>query len=256
MFDLSEKVALVTGAGQGVGVGIAKALAAQNATIVVNDLIETRALATVETINRSGGTAIPMVFDVCDFDAVTAAVATSVNSLGSIDIMINNAGVPEAMDVRKFRDTVPADWQRYIDINLYGVMNCCRATIASMIERKWGRVITISSGAAISGMSLGVSSYAAGKGGAISFMRHLAIENARYGITANTVALGLMNNNEDEEHSRETNSDVTRSLAKTIPVGRLGKARDVGALCVYLASDEAAWMTGQTLELNGGSHTG
>lgn len=190
MFDLNGKVALVTGAGQGVGAGIAKALAAQHATVIVNDLLEARAEATAAAISRSAGAAIPVVFDVSDYEAVSNAVDACEQSVGPVDILINNAGVPEGMGLRKFSDTVPAEWRRFIDINLYGVMNCCHATIAKMIERNWGRVITISSGAAICGLSMGVSSYAAGKGGAISFMRHLAIENARHGITANTVALG------------------------------------------------------------------
>jgi NAD(P)-dependent dehydrogenase (short-subunit alcohol dehydrogenase family) len=126
-------------------------------------------------------------------------------------------------------------------------MNCARAVIDGMCERGFGRVITISSGAGSIGLALGVSAYAAGKGGGISFMRHLAIESARSGVTANTIAIGLIDNQLEPE--------VTKHLAASIPVGRLGTPEDVGALCVYLASNEAAWITGQTLQLNGGSHT-
>jgi NAD(P)-dependent dehydrogenase (short-subunit alcohol dehydrogenase family) len=118
--------------------------------------------------------------------------------------------------------------------------------IGTMVERGWGRVITISSGAGTIGIPIGVSTYGAGKGGAIAFMRHLAVENARLGVTANTVALGLM---------QPGSEDSTAALARQIPVGRTGRPDDVGPLCVYLASDEASWITGQTIELNGGSVT-
>ncbi len=116
-----------------------------------------------------------------------------------------------------------------------------------MCERGFGRVITISSGAGITGLHIGVSPYAAGKGGAIAFMRHLAAENARYGVTANSLALGLM---------QPENTAAVEALARQIPVGRTGTPDDVGAACVYLASDEAAWMTGQTLHLDGGATFG
>jgi len=146
-----------------------------------------------------------------------------------------------------FRETEPESWRPYIDVNLYGVMNCCRAVINGMVERGFGRIITISSGAGTTGLALGVSPYAAGKGGGISFMRHLALENAAHGVTANTVALGLINN--------QRNPAATQHLAKVVPVGRLGEPEDVGALCAYLASKEAGWLTAQTLQINGGSTT-
>jgi 3-oxoacyl-[acyl-carrier protein] reductase len=120
--------------------------------------------------------------------------------------------------------------------------------IEGMCERGFGRVVTISSGAGQVGLPIGVSLYGAGKGGAIAFMRHLAVELARSGVTANTLALGLMSNAGD--------ADATRGLAGTIPVGRLGTPEDVGAAVVYLASAEAGWLTGQTIGLNGGSVTG
>jgi NAD(P)-dependent dehydrogenase (short-subunit alcohol dehydrogenase family) len=164
--------------------------------------------------------------------------------LGSVDILVNNAGVPAGMDLQPFRNTQPADWRPYVDLNLYGVMNCSRAVIDGMCERGHGRIITISSGAGTIGLALGVSSYAAGKGGGISFMRHLAIENAPHGVTANSLAIGIMRNTADEA--------LNAQLAKGVPVGRPGEPADIAAACVYLASDEASWLTGQTIELNGG----
>jgi 3-oxoacyl-[acyl-carrier protein] reductase len=146
----------------------------------------------------------------------------------------------------QFRDSDPASWRPAIDVNLFGVLNCCHAVIGGMCDRGWGRVITISSGAGAVGLKIGVSAYGAGKGGSIGFMRHLAVESAASGVTANTLALGLM---------PTPNPSVTESLRRQIPVGRVGSPEDVGALCVYLASEEASWMTGQTIHLNGGAVT-
>jgi NAD(P)-dependent dehydrogenase (short-subunit alcohol dehydrogenase family) len=153
----------------------------------------------------------------------------------------------------KFRDLPRNEWDPYIDVNLYGVLNCTKAVIDGMCERKWGRIITISSGAGTEGLNIGVSIYGAGKGAGISFMRHLAVENAGDGVTANTLALGLMERN--DPGITEDQRTVTAKIAKTVPVGRLGTGTDVGYACVYLASNEASWITGQTISLNGGSVT-
>jgi NAD(P)-dependent dehydrogenase (short-subunit alcohol dehydrogenase family) len=247
MFDLSGRVALVTGAGQNQGAGIARALAAQGAAVAVNDLHAARAERVAAEIAASGGRAIAAPFDVTDFAAVTSAVARVGSALGPVDVLVNNAGIPEGMGVAQFRATRPDAWRPYIDVNIYGVMNCVRAVLEGMCARGFGRIVTIASGAGQAGLALGVSAYAAGKGGQIAFMRHIALENARSGVTANTLALGLMSN--------AGGSEVTAALAKTVPVGRLGTPEDVGAACVFLASNEASWLTGQTIGLNGGNLT-
>ena len=247
MFDLGGRVALVTGGGQNQGAGIARALASQGAAVAVNDLHGERAEAVAKEIVGRGGRALAAPFDVTDHAAVGAGVARVARELGPIDVLVNNAGVPEGMGIAQFREMDPALWRGYVDLNLYGVLHCCKAVIDAMCGRGFGRVITISSGAGQTGLALGVSLYAAGKGGAIAFMRHLALETARFGVTVNTLALGLMSN--------AGGADVTAALAKTIPVGRLGTPEDVGAACVYLASTEAGWMTGQTILVNGGYTT-
>lgn len=240
MFDLSGKVALITGAGQGVGAGIAGVLASAGADVVVNDFHADRAEGVASSI---GGRALP--FDVADLDSVTAAV----DSIGRVDILVNNAGIPPSMRPVQFRDLDPAEWAPYVDVNLYGVLNCVKATINGMCDRKWGRVITISSGAGTTGLGIGVSVYAAGKGAGISFMRHLAVECGKFGVTANTLALGLM------ERKEGADATVTKGLERGIPAGRLGSGEDVGYACAYLASVEASWISGQTIGLNGGSVT-
>jgi 3-oxoacyl-[acyl-carrier protein] reductase len=242
MFDLTGRTALVTGAGQNVGAGIARMLAAQGATVAVNDYVAERAQATVDEIVAAGGKAVAAPFDVTDWDAVTAAV----EAVGPVDILVNNAGNggAEGMRPQPFREMDPAAWEGPIRVNLYGVLHCCRAVVNGMCERGWGRIITISSGAGTNGVAIGVSPYSAGKGGGLSFTRTLALEVARSGVTANTVALGLMQLKDPE---------VTGHLARAIPVGRTGTPEDVGAACVWLASDEASWVTAQTIEINGGS---
>jgi NAD(P)-dependent dehydrogenase (short-subunit alcohol dehydrogenase family) len=239
IFDLSGRTALVTGAGQNVGAGIARMLAAQGAKVAVNDFVPERAAAVAEEI---GGVATP--FDVTDLDAVRAAVA----DLGPVDILVNNAGNGGVggMVPQSFREMEPSAWDGPVKVNLYGVLNCCKAVVDGMCERGWGRIITIGSGAGTAGVNIGVSPYSAGKGGGIAFTRTLALEVARTGVTANSLALGLMG---------MPDPTVTAQIAKSIPIGRTGTPEDIGAACVWLASDEAGWVTGQTIQINGGSIT-
>ena len=244
MFDLSERTALVTGAGRNIGAGIAQGLAAQGAHVVVNDCFAERAAAAADEITEAGGSASHAAFDVTDLDAVVAAVG----EIGTVDILVNNAGLAGPTDMRteQFRDMDPAEWRASVDVNLYGVMNCCHAVVDAMCERGWGRIITISSAAGTDGVAIGVSPYSAGKGGGLAFTRSLALEVARFGVTANTLALGLF---------ERKNREVTERFARAVPVGRTGRAEDVAAACAWLASDEAEWVTAQTIGINGGSLT-
>ena len=244
MFDLSGRTALVTGAGQNVGAGIARALARQGAFVAVNDLVAERAQETVDEIEAAGGKAVPAAFDVTDFAHVQAAIT----EIGTVDILVNNAGNggEHGMRPQPFVEMDPSAWEGPIRVNLYGVLHCCKAVVPGMCERGWGRIVTISSGAGTSGVNIGVSPYAAGKGGGLSFTRTLALEIARKGVTANTIALGLM---------QQKDPTVTQHLAKAIPVGRTGTPEDIAAACVWLASPEASWVTAQTIEVNGGSIT-
>ena len=246
MFDLTGKTALVTGSGQGVGLGIARTLIDAGAIVYINDLVADRAIAAA---NELGPNAKPLPFDVANFADVEAAIL----SADPIDILVNNAGIPPSMRAVKFRDLPRDEWGPYVDVNLYGVLNCVKAVLDGMCERNWGRIITISSGAGTQGLNIGVSIYGAGKGAGISFMRHIAMENAGDGVTANTLALGLMQR--DEPGISEDQRTVTAKIAKTVPAGRLGTGTDIGYACVYLASEEASWVTGQTIAINGGSAT-
>jgi NAD(P)-dependent dehydrogenase (short-subunit alcohol dehydrogenase family) len=244
MFDLSGKTALVTGAGQSNGRGVAKALALQGAHVLVNDAMADRARETVEKIEEVGGVASATPFDVTDREAVIAAIADR-----EVDILICNAGNGGVggMTPTQFIDLDPADWTGPVDVNVYGVMNCAHAVLRGMIDRGWGRIITISSGAGTVGVNIGVTPYSAGKGGGAAFTRSLALETARHGITCNSVALGLQAN--------AGGLDVTSRIEASVPVGRLGTPKDLAAICIYLASVEASYMTGQTIGMNGGRST-
>ena len=206
MFDLSGKVAVVTGAGQNVGAGIARALAAQGATVHVNDIVPERAAETVAQITAAGGAASVAPFDVTDYDEVTAAI----DDVGTVDILVNNAGNggAEGMGLVQFRESEPGGLERRHQREPVRCPPLLRgAVINGMCERGFGRVITISSGAGITGLHIGVSPYAAGKGGAISFMRHLASETARYGVTANSLALGHDAAGQRRRHRRARQAD-------------------------------------------------
>jgi NAD(P)-dependent dehydrogenase (short-subunit alcohol dehydrogenase family) len=234
------RVALVTGAGQGVGAGIATALASAGCRVLVNDLHPDRASAVASSM---GDAAEPLPFDVTDYAAVSAAFA----SARPIDVLVNNAGIPvDGFPQTPFASSDPAVWTRFVDLNLYGVMNCTHVALPGMIERGWGRVITISSEAGRHGLDIGVSLYGAAKAGALGLMRHVAVEVAPFGVTVNSVSLGLIGN---------VSSEWADRVARTVPRRRLGTPADIGAVVAFLASDEADWITGQVLPVNGGAYT-
>ncbi|MDE0215655.1 MAG: SDR family NAD(P)-dependent oxidoreductase [bacterium] len=244
MFELDGKTALVTGAGQNVGAGIASTLASQGAHVFVNDIVAARAGEVADAIGAAGHSAEALPFDVTDGDAVREAIADR-----PIDILVNNAGNggAQGMAVKPFAQTEPADWAGPLAVNLDGVMNSTHAVLSGMIERGWGRIIGVVSGAGTVGVNIGVAAYSAGKGGAAGLLRSVALEVAHTGVTVNSIALGLMSNTGA--------TGVTDHLARAIPTRRLGTPEDVGALCAYLASEEASWMTAQTIPLAGGAIT-
>jgi NAD(P)-dependent dehydrogenase (short-subunit alcohol dehydrogenase family) len=246
MFEADSRVALVTGAGQNMGAGIARALAAQGAAVAVNDIVASRAEAVAAELTAKGFRAVPAPFDVTSETAVRDGVAAVAETLGPVDILVNNAGVPAEMGMVPFRQMRPGHWRPYVDLNLYGSLHCAGAVVDGMCERRWGRIVQISSDAGRAGVAFGISLYGASKSGIEGFVRHLSQEVARDGVTVNALSLGVMTNAVQNEN------DTLRRLAKTVPVGRLGMPEDVGAAVVYLASAEASFLTGQTIHLNGG----
>ena len=251
VFELDGRVTLVTGGGGarvGTGAGIAQILAAQGAVVAVNDRYEDAAERTAAAITAAGGTALAFVFDVRDPAAVDAGVGRICDQFGPIDVLVNSAGGGAQAS---FREMDADHWKRIVDLNLFGVVNCTRAVLESMCERRWGRIITIASSAAFQGGNIGVSAYGAGKAGAVGFTRQLAVEVAPFGVTANCIAPALVRG----EHVSPTEAARDTSHLSVPPVGRIGRPEDLGALCVYLASEEASWVTGQTIHINGGAYT-
>jgi NAD(P)-dependent dehydrogenase (short-subunit alcohol dehydrogenase family) len=253
-FDLQGRVAIVTGAGQGVGRGIAQMLAAHNAGgIAVNDYFPERAAAVVAEITALGVKAVPMVCDVSDYAQVSKGVAQVERDLGPVSILVNNAGNAGPSGYQKefplFWETQPTDWDKFFRVNLFGVMNCCRAVTPGMAERKYGRLITIVSDAGRTTEGR-MADYCAAKAGAAGFMRGLAADGGRFGITANSIALSTIAPNETPSDSPL--SDSMKARLSHYVIRRFGKPSDVAGVALLLASDAGAWITGQTYPVNGG----
>ncbi|HKD68477.1 MAG TPA: SDR family oxidoreductase [Candidatus Binataceae bacterium] len=249
MGQLDGKIALVTGAGRSVGLGIAQELAEAGASVAVNDLHPERAEGALSQINAAGGRLIAAPFDAANLEAVRAGITRVEQTLGPIDILVNNAGITEGIGMTgPFVDSDPAQWHFNIDLNLYGSMYCIRTVLPGMARRRWGRIIQISSGAGSRGVP-NVSIYSAAKAGIEGLLRCVAIEMAQSGVTLNAIALGLMANTGE----RMGDSPMLQRVFNTIPMGRLGQPREIGACAVWLASNNAAYVTGQTIHVNGGS---
>lgn len=259
LLDMTGRVAIVTGAGQGVGRAIALQLARENASVCVNDFFAERAEAVATEIRAMGGKAIGIAGDVSDIASVQAMVKTTEAELGPVDILVNNAGnagpsgFPTSMP--KFWETDPDQWQRYFAVNLYGVLNCCHATVGGMVARGYGRVVTIISDAARSGEPR-MTTYSAAKAGAAGFMRALAKEVGRSGVTANCVSLGSINSPQlAEQYGAAFTPEMMKQQLRGYTVPRLGEPEDIAAMVTFLSSSAAEWITGQTYPVNGGFST-
>lgn len=252
--DLEGQVALVTGAGQGVGLEVARILGRLGAHVAVNDFHAERADAAVDALRGEGLEATAAPADVTDYAAVSAAIDRVARDVAPVTILVNNAGNAGPHDsplapAPPFWEEDPSGWARWLDVNLHGVMHCTHAVTPGMIEQGGGRVVTVISDAGRVGEPHLVV-YSGAKAGAAGFTRGYAKAVARYGITANCVALGAIRTPPVE--AALADPAALEKVARAYPLRRIGVPEDPAAMIAFLATPATGWVTGQTVPVNGG----
>ena len=242
--SLEGKVAVVTGSGRGIGLGIAKKLAEKGAAIVISDINEENAKHGVEAIEAMGGKVISVLADVSKYEQAENLINTTIEKMSQLDILVNNAGINKD---RMFHKMSVDDWNAVIAVNLTGVFNCMRASINYMREREYGRIINISSASYLNG-NIGQANYAAAKAGVVALTKTCAKENGKKNITCNAIVPGFI----DTEMTRGVPEKAWDIMVSKISMGRAGKPEDIGNMIAFLASDEAAYITQGVFEVGGG----
>ncbi len=243
--DLSNRVAIVTGSGRGIGRAIALKLAEVGATIVINDVDETSPVDSVaEEIRAMNRESSIILADVSLSSDVNSLVEETIATYGRVDILVNNAGITRDQLVLRMSDE---DWDKVISVNLKSVFLCTRAVLRQMIKQRWGRIINMASIVGVMG-NAGQANYASAKAGIIGFTRSIAKEVASRSITANAIAPGFI----DTSMTQQLEESQRQELKKRIPLGYLGTPRDVAEAVAFLASEEARYITGQVLNVDGG----
>lgn len=254
ILDLTGKVALVTGAGQGIGRQVALHFAAHGAAVVINDYVLSRAESVAEEIRSANGRALAVQANVADLAAMKEVVAQANAQLGPVNILVNNAGnagVNPSHDAAKpFWETGPQAWASFIDVNFIGVLNGLAACIPGMIEQRSGRLITIISDAGRTGEA-GLEVYSGAKAGAAGVMRAVARALGRYQITANCVAISATVTPATEERL-DSDPELLKKMMEKYVIRRPGQPTDIANMVLFLASDATSWITGQTYPVNGG----
>ena len=244
---LTGKVAIITGAGRGMGKAVALTLAREGATVVVNDLRPELAMSVAEEIRAEGGKAIAHVADVSDEIQVREMVDATVERFGTVDILVNNAGILHAT---RPLETIPlVEWELMMAVNVTGVFLCTKAVLPIMKAKRSGRIVNISSSAGRSTSTFGGAHYTTSKAAILGLTRHTAREAAPYNINVNAIAPGSM----DTEMVREMSTpEQMERERQNIPLGRLGTAQDEANLVAFLCSEESSYITGATIDINGG----
>lgn len=250
MYDeLHGRVAVVTGAGQGIGLAIVRELARNGCQIVAFDVNP----ETLSALGRElGEKHVPhqvRVVDVADWSQVGAGVESAISQFGEVNILVNNAGIAPKRDGLKIPilDMDPGEWNRVLAVNLTGMFHCCKAVVPSMMAKRWGRIVNISSRAARMGGKATSCHYTASKAGVLGLTRSLAIELGPYGITVNAVLPGRI----VTPMTQVAAEHVNQGLLMSIPLGRLGQPEDVAGAVVYLCSDSASFVSGSALDVGG-----
>ena len=246
--SLNGQVALVTGASSGIGAATAKRLAANGARVAINfHRNQEGADATRDEIVAAGGAAIVVQADVAQASEVESLVKQTNNELGPIDILVNNAG--SLIERLRILELTEARWDEVMDLNLKSAFLCCRAVAASMMERKSGAIINVSSIAGRNGGALGSIHYSTAKGGIITFTKGLAKELAPFGVRVNAVSPGVIDTHYHEQFSTP---EMMKGYVAGIPLGRVGTPEEVASVICFLASNASSYLAGETIEINGG----
>jgi 3-oxoacyl-[acyl-carrier protein] reductase len=244
MIDLKDKVAIVTGASRGIGREIALTLARAGAAIVAADIMADLLKGVVDEITAAGSRALPVAADITKFDDCQNLADAAVREFGRLDILVNNAGITRDNLILRMKDE---EWQKVIDTNLKGVFYCIKAASRAMMKQRGGRIINIASVSGLLGTA-GQANYAASKAGAIALTKVAAREFASRGITVNAVAPGFI----ETDMTRVLPEEVKTQSINLVPLGRAGLPADVAGAVLFLASDLAAYITGETIRVDGG----
>jgi NAD(P)-dependent dehydrogenase (short-subunit alcohol dehydrogenase family) len=245
-----RRTAIVTGGASGIGLAISERLARDGAAVAVFDLNGEGAEEAAGKIEAAGGKAVGLQVDVTDRPRIEDAVATVEQQLGRPTILVNNAGLT---GFKPFLDITFDEWSARIDVNLNGTFHCCQVVVPRMLEEGWGRIVNISSSSTHSGTPR-MTHYVAAKSAVVGFTKSLALELAGQGITVNTIPPGFIDTPMLRTAADEGSVSMERSIATT-PVGRAGRPEDIAYACAFLVSEEASYITGQIIGVNGGRNT-
>jgi len=246
---LNGKVAVVTGSARGIGRAITLAFAREGANLVINDVHAEKANDVVKEIESLGGKAVAVVADVSVREEAEKIIDAAIDRFGRIDILVNNAGITRDALFLKMTEE---DWDKVMAVNLKGVFHCTKAALKHMVERKYGKIITISSMAGVSG-NVGQTNYGASKAGVIGFTLCLAREMAKHGININSICPGFIDTELTRAIPEKVKSTMIPFLQYRAINHRLGKPEDVATVAVFLASDESSYITGEVIKVTGGA---
>jgi NAD(P)-dependent dehydrogenase (short-subunit alcohol dehydrogenase family) len=247
---MSGRTAVITGGGSGIGAAIGRRLAADGAAVAVFDLNADAAKETAGVITSAGGRAGGFAVDVTDRAGIDAALQQVRDALGRPTILVNSAGLSSS---EPFLELTAERWNQLLTINLTGTFNTCQATIPDMLDEGWGRIVNISSSSIHNGVP-GMNGYVAAKTGVVGLTKCLALEFAPRGVTVNTIPPGFIDTPMLRDFEDKGHVDISKSTAAT-PVGRIGRPEDIAAACAFLVGEDAGYITGQIIGVNGGRNT-